>query len=92
MKTITLLIAFLLTAMSVAQNVYDVTPGTKGNKYDLTLANLSGEIRLKNVEVSPTNARLSENSEKNYLNFSVESKKNKFNPCQNASKNIRVGK
>jgi hypothetical protein len=63
-----LLVLFLLLLLSVsviAQNIYEVTPGTKGNEIKLTVANVSEENSAQNVSVVLTR-------KSSALNFSKE--------------------
>ena len=48
---IILLIILILSSSIIAQTVYEVTPGTKGNRIILTLANISELNPAENVEV-----------------------------------------
>src|SRR4030066_2354031 len=51
MKTIAIII--LLFEITLAQTVYEVQPGTKGNEIKLTVANVSGENAAANVTIRP---------------------------------------
>jgi hypothetical protein len=46
-----LLVLFILLGESLAQNIYEVTPGTKGNEIKLTVANVSETNPATNVNV-----------------------------------------
>jgi hypothetical protein len=47
-------ILILLHGNSFAQNIYEVTPGTKGNEINLTLANISEANQAANINVALT--------------------------------------
>jgi hypothetical protein len=55
MKNISILLIplILLSSNSFAQNIYEVTPGTKGNEIMLTLANISEEKPATNLMIGP---------------------------------------
>jgi hypothetical protein len=66
MKIILILyLVILLFSSSFAQNIYEITPGTKGNEIKLTVANVSDENTAENVSVVITKKSSS-------LNFSKE--------------------
>ncbi len=52
MKTKIIITVLLLTAIAASQNIYEVTPGTKGNEIQLTLSNVSEVNPAGNVTVS----------------------------------------
>jgi hypothetical protein len=60
-----LIIASAITYYSFAQTIYEVQPGTKGNKINLTVANVSEETPVNDVEIILTR-------KSSYLNFSTE--------------------
>jgi len=51
MKTKSILLLIVLYGNSFAQNIYEVTPGTKGNKIKLTVANVSEINQATNVNL-----------------------------------------
>jgi hypothetical protein len=51
MKTLILFALSAIIYSAFAQSVYEVTPGTKGNRVILSLANISGIINAKDVSV-----------------------------------------
>jgi hypothetical protein len=51
MKTTAIAIIIMLIGTTLAQNTYEVQPGTKGNEIKLTVANVSEENSAQNVSV-----------------------------------------
>ncbi|MFZ1518769.1 MAG: T9SS type A sorting domain-containing protein [Ignavibacteriaceae bacterium] len=51
MKTKIIVIVMLIGIISMAQTIYEVTPGTKGNEITLQLSNVSGSESADNIEV-----------------------------------------
>lgn len=49
MKTLSIII--FLSSIMIAQTIYEVTPGTKGNEIILTIENESGSTNAKNLQI-----------------------------------------
>ena len=65
MKTIITIIFIFYLRVTFCQNIYEVTPGTKGNEISLTVANVSETNSATNVSVTFT-------KKSSALNFSKE--------------------
>ncbi len=68
-----LLLLILITTITIhSQTIYEVQPGTKGNKINLTIANISEINVAEGVSISPTKPPLRGGLKRNAININQE--------------------